>query len=330
MRLILDFQSDLDRKMTLGPSVIARKNEENIREAEKRLDAAESDGTVDPADRASMLLRLFKMTFGSVTLFEQNENVLLPQLCRIITVCMHSATCAQAPQNYLYLLRALFRSIGGGKFELLYKELLRVLPGLLKGLVALQRSVETNSDPTTKKLLIELCLTVPARLPSLLKHLPLLMTPIILALRSPHQELIMLSLRTVEFWLDNLNIKFLYPILTSASIENDLMNALTNLLRPSPMVYGEVAMRVLGKLGGRNRRFLVKPQPQKMQHHAYSGLEARFYWGPSLGNSAENLSLDKFIELSSAFLERHYRRGGQSTADGQPLRYVQGRVEEYA
>jgi transformation/transcription domain-associated protein len=30
------------------------------------------------------------------------------------------------------MLRALFRSIGGGKFEALYKEFLPVLPGLLE------------------------------------------------------------------------------------------------------------------------------------------------------------------------------------------------------
>ena len=84
---------------------------------------------------------------------------------------------------FFFLFESLFRSIGGGKFEKLYKELLNVLPGLLNGLVTLQ---STCQRPILQKLLIELCLTVPARLPSLLKHLGLLMKPVILALESPH------------------------------------------------------------------------------------------------------------------------------------------------
>ena len=46
----------------------------------------------------------------------------------------------------------MFRSIGGGKFEKLYKELLNVLPGLLNGLVTLQ---STCQRPILQKLLIE-------------------------------------------------------------------------------------------------------------------------------------------------------------------------------
>ena len=311
LRLILEFKSVAEGKPTLGPYGFAQMNEENMKSKEEQLvvDGNDSASPVDRSDRARAILRLFKLTFESLSLFERkNESVFLPQLCRIISMSMHSVMNTQAPVHYLNLLRALFRSLGGGKFEHLYKELLRVLPGLLKGLVTLQRSMHAKDDSAINKLLIELCLSVPARLPSLLKHLPLMMTPIVSALKSPHQELIMLSLRTIEFWLDNLNIKFLHPIFHSEAIENELMNALTNLLKPSPMAYGEIAMRVLGKLGGSSRQFLIRPQVQKMHKHTKDGLEACFNWGASLGNSAEKVSLDKFIELSSAFLERHFKR----------------------
>ena len=40
---------------------------------------------------------------------------------------------AKDPYNYFLLLRALFRSIGGGSHDLLYQEFLPLLPDLLHG-----------------------------------------------------------------------------------------------------------------------------------------------------------------------------------------------------
>lgn len=40
---------------------------------------------------------------------------------------------AKEPYNYFLLLRALFRSIGGGNHDLLYQEFLPLLPNLLQG-----------------------------------------------------------------------------------------------------------------------------------------------------------------------------------------------------
>lgn len=40
---------------------------------------------------------------------------------------------AVEPYNYFLLLRALFRSIGGGSHDLLYQEFLPLLPNLLEG-----------------------------------------------------------------------------------------------------------------------------------------------------------------------------------------------------
>lgn len=39
----------------------------------------------------------------------------------------------------------------------------------------------------------------------------------------------------------------------------DMMTALCDNLRPTPFHYGAIALRLLGKLGGRNRRFLSEP-----------------------------------------------------------------------
>jgi hypothetical protein len=67
--------------------------------------------------------------------FEQ--TVSLTHQCALFLTLYHH--CAHSFFNsYFALLRALFRSIGGGKFELLYKEFLPVLPELLQGLMRMQ------------------------------------------------------------------------------------------------------------------------------------------------------------------------------------------------
>lgn len=49
---------------------------------------------------------------------------------------MELAQSAKEPYNYFLLLRALFRSIGGGSHDLLYQEFLPLLPNLLQGRTA--------------------------------------------------------------------------------------------------------------------------------------------------------------------------------------------------
>jgi transformation/transcription domain-associated protein len=79
---------------------------------------------------SSVLLRLFKLVFGSVTLILENEIVLQPYLSAIVTSAMKYASEVKESLNYFVLLRALFRSIKGGKFDLLMKEFLPLLPGM--------------------------------------------------------------------------------------------------------------------------------------------------------------------------------------------------------
>ena len=52
---------------------------------------------------------------------------------RIYFRSMELALNAKDPYNYFLLLRALFRSIGGGSHDLLYQEFLPLLPSLLQG-----------------------------------------------------------------------------------------------------------------------------------------------------------------------------------------------------
>ena len=124
-------------------------------------------------ERSNLYLRLFKLVFGSVSLFAaENEHMLRPHLHSIVNRSMELAMTAKEPYNYFLLLRALFRSIGGGSHDLLYQEFLPLLPNLLEGLNRLQSGFHKQH---MKDLFVELCLTVPVRLSSLLPYLPMLM-----------------------------------------------------------------------------------------------------------------------------------------------------------
>jgi hypothetical protein len=64
----------------------------------------------------------------------------------------------------------------------------------------------------------------------------------------------------LEFWVDNLNPDFLYPIISKQTdCLTELMTALSSHLRPAPYPYGLLTLRLLGKLGGKNRCFLREP-----------------------------------------------------------------------
>lgn len=207
--------------------------------------------------KTSVMLRLFRMCFMAVTMYpEQNEVILQPHLARIIIQAMKLSAEAATPLNFYILLRSLFRSIGGGRFELLYKEVLPLLQVLLECLNVLLQSARRQQE---KELYVELCLTVPVRLSVLLPYLSYLMRPLVLALRAG-PDLVTQGLRTLELCIDNLTQEFMDPIL--APVLNDLMQALWSHLRPLPHSHhhSHPALRILGKMGGRNRRFLTESQ----------------------------------------------------------------------
>ncbi|KAF2090684.1 hypothetical protein K490DRAFT_53653 [Saccharata proteae CBS 121410] len=206
--------------------------------------------------KSSILLRLFKLSFMAVTLFsQQNEQVLLPHVTKIVTKSIELSTTAQDPMNYFLLLRSLFRSIGGGRFEHLYKEILPLLEMLLE---VLNNLLVAARRPSERDLFVELSLTVPARLSNLLPHLSYLMRPLVVALRAG-SDLVGQGLRTLELCVDNLTADYLDPIM--APVIDELMTGLWEHLRPNPYshFHAHTTMRILGKLGGRNRKFLNGP-----------------------------------------------------------------------
>lgn len=214
----------------------------------------ETLGHQDSKVVAVQTIRFFKMAFQAVTMYpEQNEGILVPYLSHLVMDSFPLAAKSPEPMNYFLLLRGLFRAIGGagGRFELLYKEVLPLLPEMLESLNRLLSA----AGPVTRDLLAELCLTVPVRLTHLLPYLHNLMQPLVFALRG-NPELVSQGLRTLELCIDNLTQEFLDP--TLSPVLRDLMGALHSHLKPHPANYqhAHTTVRILGKLGGRNRRLL--------------------------------------------------------------------------
>lgn len=115
-----------------------------------------------------------------------------------------------------------------------------------------------------KDLFVELCLTVPVRLSSLLPYLPMLMDPLVSALNGS-QTLVSQGLRTLELCVDNLQPDFLYDHIQPVRAElmqvnvlfplrpqevTDLLNTIRNLL------YHQIPLSIIRSFGYKNLKNL--------------------------------------------------------------------------
>jgi transformation/transcription domain-associated protein len=101
-----------------------------------------------------------------------------------------------------------------------------------------------------RPMLMELCLSLPGGLQSLLPLLPKLMRVLSLALRNhTSEEVLHKALHTLETWVDSLNPEFLEPAM--ADVLHELMPALWALVKPTSQLKStsHMAVMLLGKLG---------------------------------------------------------------------------------
>jgi transformation/transcription domain-associated protein len=257
--------------------------------------------------KTNILIRLFKLCFMSVNLFPAlNEKVILPHLNDLILTSLKLTTTSKEPIAFFHLIRTLFRSIGGGRFENLYKEIMPLLQVLLE---SLNRMILNSRRPQESDIYVELCLTVPVRLSVLVPHLNYLMRPLVLALNST-QELVSQGLRTLELCVDNLTAEYFDPIIEP--VINEVMEALWRHLKPLPYhhQHSHTAFRILGKLGGRNRRF-IKPHQDL---NVVSSLDQNIYAKFKIEGVQEETSLSVTSGIKQAIdiledvsVEKNYR-----------------------
>ncbi|KAM7539597.1 hypothetical protein Aperf_G00000045134 [Anoplocephala perfoliata] len=191
-------------------------------------------------------MRLLKFCFNSVNMpGTDNEQVMKMHLRKIVQGSMQCCLEAREPISYLSLLRALFRSIGGGAHDRLYKEFFPLLPEMLTMLNRLLRSAHRTH---ARDLLGELCVIVPVRLSTLLPYLSLLMEPLTYVINC---NTVNQGLRTLELCVDNMQPDFLYQHLYQ--VRGDMLLGLYTSLHSQSEYVQKMAFKVLGKLGRFNR-----------------------------------------------------------------------------
>lgn len=116
-------------------------------------------------------------------------------------------------------------------------------------------------------------------------------------------------LRTLEFWVDNLNPLFLYPeVSKQIELFAKLMQALSRHLRPAPYPYGLLTLRLLGKLGGKNRQFLRFPMELSSRSESNHAMHVECSWKHA-GERAHPIKLPLPIESCVKLLRQIVRQG---------------------
>jgi transformation/transcription domain-associated protein len=241
---------------------------------------------------AKLVLQLFRFIFLTASKASTEcERVLQPHVSVIMDICMKNAPEVEKPLGYMHLMRSMFRSLSTVKFDTLMRDLIPTLQPCLTMLLAM---LDGPMGEDMKDLILDLCLTLPARLSSLLPHIPRLMKPLVLALKG-NDDLVSLALRTLDFWIESLNPDFLE--LSMAGAMSDIILSLWAHLRPPPYPWGTKALHLLGKLGGRNRRFLKEPLALECKDNPEHGLRLILTFEPS---TPFLVPLDRFINFAIA------------------------------
>jgi len=246
------------------------------------------------------MLNLFKIVFMGVSTFPENEAVLRLHIRGVVGSCLRHAMQEQRPIHYYMLLKTLFRAVTSGKFELLMKEFISLLKSLIESLCKL---LAASQEEETKELLLELCLSVPSRLNFLFPHIPLLMKPLVQALNSTTPELIHLGLKKLEAWVDSLQPAYLDPLLQV--VKDDLMPAIYKQLQSGNNTFAVAAIRILGKLGGRNRLLLRDQAMLEGKEQGEEGIKISVQLPRNGGGFVPvELSIDDAIKTSLMYLEK--------------------------
>ena len=212
---------------------------------------------IAPCFGASTLLRLLRIILGSVALFPKNEVVLRGQLRKLIIACLQHAAATNNPIAYFFLLRSIFRSVSSCVSSRgVHSELGDIAPSILK--VLFQLRLRTKGASTAHFILTELCMTVPMSLAAQVPFIPRLLPLLVEALQAISGDLPSLALRTLEYFLDHLGSSRTCSLLAGQPrLQYMMLIGVCSHLKPAPYTLGTIALRILGKLGGRNRHFLA-------------------------------------------------------------------------
>ncbi|BDA47386.1 probable transcription-associated protein 1 [Coccomyxa sp. Obi] len=266
----------------------------------------------DPLSKEGELtLKLLNLFLDALTKFPALEGVLVPFFHELVSKTLARLRNATAKEGYLDLLLSLFRAIsmlrqqgvpggpvasGEALCAIFTGSGVTTSPLLVPTIDTLTALLEGPRSNPYRNALLELLLIMPCRLSEILSVLGRLMAPLVSAL-SGNEALVTLSIRTLEYWVDSLNPEFLEPAMLP--VIPQLMRALWSHLRPLPYNFSAKALALLGKLGGRNRRFLKDPLELDLKDNPEHGLRLILTFQPS---TSFLVPLDRCLALSSQSL----------------------------
>ena len=255
----------------------------------------------DPASDAGRLAASwYAAVLSSLPKAAGAEMSLLPVLAPLVNGALALLAGARDKAGGLDLLLALFRALAACKSDAVHALFGGGGPGapplLPPALATLRALLDGPADAATRAAALECALSLPARLSDMLAVLPRLMAPLADALAGP-PALASLGLRTLEYWVDSLNPEFLEPAL--APVGPALHAALWAHLRPHPYPLGPKALALLGKLGGRGRRYLRAPPRLACRPNPEHGLRLILTFAPA---TSFLVPLDRCLALARAHL----------------------------
>ena len=165
---------------------------------------------------------------------------------------------SSAPSS-LNLIKVLFRQCGMTQGEPIYKLFLPLFPTFLQIFSSAQNAFSTE---VIQDLLIELCLSLPARLSSLIPFMPLLVDPAINSLQNFNIWFNPQGLRTIELCLDNYTATQIKEFFGNNF--QRLHEHLWNMVSHNDQSFAQQAVRLIGKLSAMNRNILC--DTQKLQY----------------------------------------------------------------
>lgn len=228
------------------------------------------------------------------------EKAVLPHVIAFIkTSFQRMAAGGPTAQGYMSALRSLFYSLSVvNKFQEiqtavgatgLHLRIVDIALGLIQGPSTRTKEAEEAAA--------ELCLLVPARLEHLIPVLPRMMHAVVLALNGSDRS-VHIALRVLDVWVESFNPEFIER--SMAAVTKPLMAALWSHIRPPPHPFGAKVAEMLGKMGGRGRRWLSEGTSVDFKAIPEYGLRVILAFPP---HTSFLVPLDRCVQLAWTTVE---------------------------
>lgn len=227
------------------------------------------------------------------------ERAVLPHIVAFLkAIYPRYASSKPNAVGYARAMRSLFFALASGKFldiqsavgaSGLHAQIVETALAVMQGPAARSKQAEEEAA--------ELCLLVPARLEHLIPVLPRMMHAAVRALKGSDRA-VSVALKVLDVWVDSFNPEFIEK--SMAAVIDPLMSALWSHIRPPPHAFGTKVAEMLGKMGGRSRRWLGEGTKVEYKQIPEYGLRVILAFPP---HTSFLVPLDRCVQLAWSTIE---------------------------